>query len=563
MKDSDYCGFLKSIVISGLQLVLPADEQQEMRLKELYIHAAAETLFAPEEAPIARRLVIAYCVEEDADVLKQYCQYADQQDHPDPWAYQTMQGYYHRQQAWKERGDGWASEVTDEGWRGFAERLAKARQHLVKAWSINPKLPEAPLAMIGVIMGGGEQYGETERLWFDRTVQAQFDYPPAYSAMLWAKRPRWGGSYEEMYRFALECLQTQRFDTDVPLCLMECLRDIRNEMRGSYAFWRRPDVTAALDRMFEGVIAEPVRAADRDYLKTFHAATAWRVGHEAQARKILDELGERRSSKPWRWVNAAEEYAVMQIYARTGPAGAMIRQADAELDRREWMAAMSIYQQVKASDVKDHHTRNYVKEQLQRIRWQLAYAAGKAVNLTPDEDLRSKDRLTGWRVFQGKWKVSEDGAIVGTADSEGLMALADFDPENRWVVTGMINFMYGKPYKERSAGIITRFIHFGEYWGWTFYPEDDAVVSHFDMRTNLRKRASVPEVVPFRVERWRGAVTVECDGKRIFENDHNGPDTDDHHLMGLSGRDSREGDVVRFESLQIRQLQNKPAWAGE
>ena len=64
--------------------------------------------------------------------------------------------------------------------RLFEENLAIAEKHFVKAWEINPKLPEAPAAMISVAMATG---GDA-RQWFDRAVAAEMDYVAAYRTYL-------------------------------------------------------------------------------------------------------------------------------------------------------------------------------------------------------------------------------------------------------------------------------------------------------------------------------------------------------------------------------------------
>ena len=56
----------------------------------------------------------------------------------------------------------------------FQQRLQRAGEELIEAWKLRPDRPEAPSEMVGVVMGGGGPKGDTERLWFDRAVAAQF-----------------------------------------------------------------------------------------------------------------------------------------------------------------------------------------------------------------------------------------------------------------------------------------------------------------------------------------------------------------------------------------------------
>ena len=56
--------------------------------------------------------------------------------------------------AWLARGNGFSSEVTEEGWRGFKEHLTQARDIFVETWEAFPNRPESATAMITVTRGG-------------------------------------------------------------------------------------------------------------------------------------------------------------------------------------------------------------------------------------------------------------------------------------------------------------------------------------------------------------------------------------------------------------------------
>lgn len=147
--------------------------------------------------------------------------------------------------------------------------------------------------MIAVAMGGHANPGETERTWFDRAISAQMDYPAAYSKMVRALLPRWGGSHEKMLAFGRECLATRRFDTDVPLVYLYILRNIGAELdnnRWRTAF-RGPAAAAELQDMFGHLLAEPGRAESRSRILTQQAlATAW-SGDYGAAQRLLESVG--------------------------------------------------------------------------------------------------------------------------------------------------------------------------------------------------------------------------------------------------------------------------------
>jgi hypothetical protein len=209
----------------------------------------------------------------------------------DPWMEHLVAGWCETTFAWEARGSGWASSVTEEGWRGFALHLEKARQHLTAAYALHPQYPEAATFMIPVVMGAGGEEGEAVRTWFDRAVAAQLDYPSAYLSLLGALRPRWEGSLEQMHSFARECLDTGRFDTRVPEFYLLTVLDIVTEEKES-DFWQAPGVYANLCRLCAGIMAEPSRAAEAHAWASRRVAAAWRCGKFEDARRWFAELGD-------------------------------------------------------------------------------------------------------------------------------------------------------------------------------------------------------------------------------------------------------------------------------
>src|SRR5690606_37408410 len=70
------------------------------------------------------------------------------------WAREAVLGAFAREGAWKERGGGWAVNVTEQGWRGFGENLTRAREHLEKSWKADSTHPEVPGLLLDVMLSG-------------------------------------------------------------------------------------------------------------------------------------------------------------------------------------------------------------------------------------------------------------------------------------------------------------------------------------------------------------------------------------------------------------------------
>ena len=86
----------------------------------------------------------------------------------------VFKGRFYADYAWDARGNGYADTVTEEGWKGFHERLAVAAEALSKAYALDPGSPAASTEMIKVMMGEG---GGRERMevWFRRAMAADPD----------------------------------------------------------------------------------------------------------------------------------------------------------------------------------------------------------------------------------------------------------------------------------------------------------------------------------------------------------------------------------------------------
>ena len=196
-------------------------------------------------------------------------------------AYGEGRGYL--AEAWKERRDVWASDVTEAGWHGFEENLAKARPLLTKSWELNPRDPGAATVMIYVATDdhGGKK---DMRLWFDRAVAAEMDFYDAYQWFLWGLRPRWHGSHEEMLLLGDEFLRTGRFDTCVPFHYFKVVADIASEEADPKEIYGRPEIATNLKLVVDSYLATPNSPVDVSFAHTAAAILDFKAGDLASAK---------------------------------------------------------------------------------------------------------------------------------------------------------------------------------------------------------------------------------------------------------------------------------------
>jgi hypothetical protein len=334
------------------------------------------------------------------------------------WARHTLRGYVEVKRAWLARGTGWASTVADTGWKEFGERLKKARAELVQGWKLRPGQPEAAAEMIAVVMGGGGTDEDTERGWFDRAVAAQFDYAPAYSALMWAYRPRWCGSHEMMLAFGKACFATRRFDTIVPQYFFKACNDIASELDDCRPFFQRSDIAQPLMELSRRIVEDPAREAEREKNTSFYAVHAWLTGDYALAAKTLDRIGPNLHPEAARYLKkyyrSDEPTFRAEVAICNSPACADFVTAEQAYRAGDLTAASAAY--AAALQKANLGTRPHLAARAGVANIERQLALGDWVKLTPDP------ALAQWFVRSGNWSVEPDGTLINHGnDREGLL----------------------------------------------------------------------------------------------------------------------------------------------
>lgn len=292
------------------------------------------------------RLVVYHVTDMMTKTLKiadanEICRFALESQKVDRWVAWMIAGRHYKRRAWAARGSGWASSVTPEGWEGFYFHLAESRKYFTQAWELHPEFPEAAGEMISIAMAnsgqgrerprlagnpaqgaeeGGDGPVEGPRLWFDRAVAAEFDYPLAYTNLMWALRPRWGGRHADMYALGLECKSTGRFDTDVPYVLIQAVLDISEEDGPYGEIWKQSGVYREVREMLLGLIAEPTRTQQQAYYKSLLAAVAWRADQWEDAGRLLEDCGDLVDPKAFRLFSTSASHVWCDVFLAHGQA---------------------------------------------------------------------------------------------------------------------------------------------------------------------------------------------------------------------------------------------------
>ena len=460
----------------------------------------------------------------------------------DPLVREFVLGKRHSMQAWEARGGGWASTVTEKGWAGFREHLAKAEQHLTTAWKMDPKSHHAPELMIRVTRGS--------RTWFDRAVAARFDYELAYYRRRWFLYPRWGGSYDAMYAFGLECMETNRYDTQTPYELMAVLRDIAIDRGMDFSFIRDGQIYENAKKVLTGYITSTHDPKDRNFYRTTLMGFAVKAGQWDDARQVLDAIeGVPDAHAMHVFGVLPSENIIGAIRSFTGKIGPTVLKANGLRAQGKCDEAIRLYETTMIAS-KDPSVRTYLLSVMQRTLWQRDFAAGGWVRLSADRT------LNGWLPAAGYWTADKDGALIGRNTRRGAVI---------WC-----NVNFGPSFELKAKLEVIEAPHDVSKLGLAFGPRDNMSESprwhncHFSVEAqkvflgrnwggNEAHDASVKRVNTLRVQKDGRVVSVWLNDQNVCMNrplpDYKGGQTGN---VGICYPSTVPGTIVRASDIQIR-----------
>ena len=266
----------------------------------------------------------------------------------DLWLCHSLACLWHFQEGWKFRGNKFISEVDQQDRVRFAAELHLSAWHALSASKLRSDLSFPVLMLVEMARTGEVPIGST-RSWFLQGIRSQFDYIGFYEAYLLSLTPKWGGSHQAMIEFANACAGCNRFDTDVPAFVMECIESLQqdisqqaNDATRKEVVWKRPDITAIMLRFRNSL---PVKSDDpavarrvRDAMERC-LAIAVHSKNFTEARVIFDLLGD---DVEYSWFRHYELQAGAgvrrQVYAESGPARELVAEFEAMIAGSEGFA---------------------------------------------------------------------------------------------------------------------------------------------------------------------------------------------------------------------------------
>jgi hypothetical protein len=528
-----------------------AEPQEYEKFEQIGYDCALATIAQDKLRGIERRFFFSFVSDDldrwPIDRTEQFYQGVEQLK-KNAWLSNMIGGVYHIKKAWSIRGTGWAQDVRPEAWEGFGKHLEEARVCLTAAWKAQPDYPEAPARMITVVMGGSERPGETPRTWFDRAAEAQLDHPDAYTALLSAMMPRWGGSHQQMYEFGLECAQTKRYDTRVPWQFVRALYQIRDDRDGSWDMWRVQGVFEQVREVIDAYADGPKTPPHtRAYYCSQLAGIAWQLGRYDDGRAAMEKIQWKYDPSGLRAAGVMPQRTVSGLHAMTAAHGKTLLEAEEAAARGEHERAQKAYEDVARQLAPDDRGAEWVRGRAQEHAWQAKFAAGQWVDLVQSED------LGGWEPVAGEWKV-ENGALVGTTDGQGLMLLCGAKFGTRYEFRGTVEVIdIDDDVADAGGGPVFGHAGGANYCALWFQQHARQLGFRYGNRAPLYTPCDLGQSTRFHIRGYDGQAEawindIYAMNFRPLWQFARGPDV----RLGVGSGTTQPGVKVRFSQLQVR-----------
>ncbi len=476
-----------------------------------------------------------------------------------PWVKALFAGRVHYIKTWKARGPQADIQLPQRDLDAFHAGMEKARAAYTASLTANPSRPEAAAQMIRVSSFNPGPAGDSPRLWFERTLSIQFDYPDAFHSFALFSLPRWGGSHRLILELGRECAATKRFETLVPLHLLHALVLVDGDLEFDGRILRDSGWRAALDNVLSAYETE--QKSKRPFFRSLRALVAWKSRDSRTAYRILQELDFRLEPEAVGCFPDLEILTVTAAIASGGGAEAFeLKDAEDAWRSGERAAARTRLRGLvaafseRASGARALLASQNLSERLEDGSWN---------RFRPIATIDG--RLPGWNAYAGEWRVGGDGTLIGRASEKGLILTCDanvgpdFDVRGELEIdspTGMAGIVFGgRDFRQdawlsvriqRNLGETGRVVIGAEFGGQTSIP------------------AIVRERNTFVVRSWQGRITVHLNGTIVVA---------DASAVANAQRDpeGRVGFVapavpgravpgahaeVRFRRLEIRRLRN-------
>lgn len=214
--------------------------------------------------------------------------------------------------AWHARGNDFSSTVTDDGFKLFRERIAKARAQYESMGQAERTFPAWYQGMMTVALAQAWEKPEFDAL-FDEAIKKFPAYHPFYYTKAGFYTAKWHGSDEEFHQVVEEAVLATPTLGETMYARLQASEWEATMFRDGQADWKR--MSAGLQRMNQDFPGP--------WNQNVYARYACMAGDLDTLRKLLGEIGDKVAYPAWgskRYFEACRDYANTR-FCWTGIAG--------------------------------------------------------------------------------------------------------------------------------------------------------------------------------------------------------------------------------------------------
>jgi hypothetical protein len=222
----------------------------------------------------------------------------------------TVAGARHSAWAWEARTGYRATQVSQEQFRIFHERLKGAEEHLYTAVELDPD-NAAPWYTLCMVSRGLEHGTEITRRRFEAGIRRSPGHVGLHRQMMQQLCAKWGGSHEEMHAFAREALAAAPPGSGlgelVALAHIEHWLDLDQGPDDIYI--RDPAVLAELRAAADASVFHPGFAPTSSPYPALNAFAMafWLAGDKPAAARLFERIGDHATRAPWQYRGEPEK----------------------------------------------------------------------------------------------------------------------------------------------------------------------------------------------------------------------------------------------------------------
>jgi hypothetical protein len=508
----------------------------------------------------AKHLRYAKMANKKGDYLSALYDQIAHTEHGDPWLCELIAGDIKTAEAWAARGNDYAEYVSRDMTEGFKARLWEARNHLIKAWALEPGFPEAAAEMITVCMGEGKK--EELRTWFDRAVALQLDDVDAYSHYRYAIWPRWYGSHRQIFELGKQAFDTHRFDTLAPQQYLNSLYDIEGEIESTRDLVQAyPEVYSMVKEFHEKTPALPLLYE----ANTFSLGRyAWGARDYKTAETALNTAVHKYQNQTLRRIGGWPMLLGEAMLANSDQ-GLQARQAFALEVRGRYDEAEELYKQIlKNPTLEKTYVYSFVRDRAEQMRIRANLESGEWFDITPPADMAGWTATAEHTLLLGKWKRSADNWIVGTPVKQDARLLCNVPVGDAFELKGEFDlgdaerlgiiFGYSSVLSQRQCTILI--------------DEKSVALSRAYFTSGMKKApAQINKGInTFHLQVWKKRVTLYINEQKVLSDVEPGKDWWGRGEGQFGLADSKINNPttkLKYRNLQLRQLAADPATALE